>query len=324
MKIIISLLLVISGTAYGALSDMIAQTLPSTVIVVASVPAITLPVTEEHIIHELFDLPAKTRSFGTGFFINNYDIVTSHHVIEGKTKITITRYKSDVKEEAELVGYDEFADVALLRVKKPNLTHVFWGSCKDMRVGDDVFTVGHPFGYNFSAAKGIVSFIARRDDEFSFIKLMQTDVAINPGNSGGPLLNMDGNVIGLVRAIVSKSGGSDGISLSVKSEVVIDSVERIRKQGKVERASLGLVLALRASGLMSVDELAPKGVAEKQGIKVGDILLRINEMVVSNLEDIDEVGDFIQTFSPGDKLKFLLVRNGKPITLYITLGKIQI
>ena len=177
---------------------------------------------------------------GSGFIIepDGY-IITNHHVVEGADEIIIRM--ADRREfEAELIGSDPLSDVALLKVDASGLPTLKLGSSEKLRPGEWVVAIGSPFNFDQSVTAGIVSAKGRSTNQQQYVPFIQTDVAINRGNSGGPLLNLDGEVVGINSWILSSGGGYMGLSFSIPIETASNAVEQLREHGKVSRGLLGV------------------------------------------------------------------------------------
>ena len=270
-------------------------------------------------------------SLGTGVIIDAKGIVvTNAHVIKGAQEISVVL--TDGREYgAELSLADEQSDLAVLRIdaKDENLPFARLKPSENLEVGDIVLAIGNPFGVGQTVTSGIVSALARSSlniNDFNFF--IQTDAAINPGNSGGPLVAMDGSVIGINTAIYSRSGGSLGIGFAIPSEMVA-TVVAAEKSG-AENASVARPW-LGASGQAVTSDIAnsldldrPRGVliskihsaspARKAGLKVGDVVIKINGRVIS---DPAEMKFRLATVPIGDKADLSVLRKGKERTLYM-------
>ncbi|MFK7863909.1 MAG: trypsin-like peptidase domain-containing protein [Pseudohongiellaceae bacterium] len=180
---------------------------------------------------------------GSGFLISDDGyVITNNHVVEGADEIQVNLNDRRVF-DAKVVGLDEPSDLALLKISAQDLPFTTFGDSDAIRVGDWVLAIGSPFGLEFSAAAGIVSAKGRSmpgRSTYNYMSFIQTDVAINQGNSGGPLFNLEGEVIGINSQILSSTGGSNGISFSIPSNVALNVVAQLRDSGAVERGLLGV------------------------------------------------------------------------------------
>lgn len=231
--------------------------------------------------------PKETKSLGSGFIISKEGyVLTNHHVVKDADEIII-RLQDRRQLEAKLVGSDERSDIALLRVESGDLPVVKLGSAEGLKVGEWVVAIGSPFGFDHTVTAGIVSAKGRSLPRDNYVPFIQTDVAINPGNSGGPLFNMDGEVVGINSQIYSRTGGFMGLSFAIPTEVAINVVEQIKRDGRVSRGWLGVQVQdvtrelaesfgmKRPRGAL-IAKVIPKSPAEKAGFKVGDILVEYN------------------------------------------------
>jgi len=258
-------------------------------------------------------------------------IVTNNHVVEGADSIRVVL--SDRREfDASIVGVDERTDLAVLRINTQgeDLPFINFSDSDDLEVGDLVLAIGNPFGVGQTVTSGIVSALARTQvnvaDVSSFI---QTDAAINPGNSGGALIAMDGRLVGINTAIFSKTGGSLGIGFAVPSNMVHFVVESLLNSGKVSRPWLGawgqpvsndLIEGLgldRPVGVL-VNNLWPDSAAENAGIKVGDVILSINDR---DVHDPKELEYRIASLQIGGMANLSVYRDGQSINLKVALLK---
>jgi serine protease Do len=194
---------------------------------------------------------------------------------------------------AEVVGLDRETDLAVLKVAQSGLGALRLGDSETLRQGQIVLALGSPFGLENSVTMGVISSVARQvraDDSMIYI---QTDASINPGNSGGPLVNIDGQVIGINTFIVSRSGGNEGIGFAVPSNIVRAVYEQIRKYGRVRRGQIGVIaqtitpelakaLALGEDRGVLISDVAPKSAAEAAGLEVKDIVLSLNGKPMEN------------------------------------------
>jgi serine protease Do len=269
----------------------------------------------------------KSKSLGSGFVLEDSGlIVTNNHVIEDADEIIVKL--SDEKEfNAKLVGTDPLTDLALLKIdpEGEKLYPLELGNSDKAKVGDWVVAVGNPFGLEWTVTAGIVSAKGRVLGEGPYDNFMQTDASINPGNSGGPLVNLNGEVIGINTAIIPSG---QGLGFAIPVNMLKDLLPKL-KEGKVERGWLGVSLQPMDEKLaktFGLDE--PTGAliadvikgdpADKAGIKAGDIILEFYDKKIADQRDLV---NYIGSKSPGETVKIKLFRNGKEITLNVKLGK---
>lgn len=270
----------------------------------------------------------RSNALGSGFVVSSDGlIVTNNHVIDGADEIEVEFY-SGARLPAKLVGTDPTTDIAVLKVEAENpLPFVQFGDSDAARVGDWVMALGNPLGQGFSATTGIVSAKSRALTG-TYDDFIQTDAAINRGNSGGPLFNLQGEVIGVNTAILSPSGGSIGIGFSMASNVVSGVVEQLQKFGETRRGWLGVKiqdvsediaesLGLETeAGAMVTD--VPPGPAADAGIQAGDV---ITSFAGSEIKDTRDLVRRVAAAPVGEAVDVTVMRDGKPQTLQITLGR---
>ena len=273
-------------------------------------------------------------SAGSGFIISEDGyILTNSHVVEGADEIKVSL--SDRREyEAILVGLDEKADVALLKIKAEGLPQVKIGTSDLLKVGEWVVAIGSPFQLNFSVTAGIVSAKGRsipNGSDSTYVPFIQTDVAINPGNSGGPLFNLSGEVVGINSQIYTRSGGYMGVSFSIPIDYAMDIADQLRSQGKVSRGWLGVSIQEITSDLAEglgldspkgalVSQVMPDSPAEKAGLKERDVIIEFdgNEIIYS--------GDLPQTvgaIKPDTKVSALVYRDGRKKQIKVVVGELS-
>lgn len=269
---------------------------------------------------------------GSGFI---YDaegyILTNHHVIADADEIIIRM--ADRREfEAELIGSDESSDIAVLKIKaKEDLPFLQLGNSESVKAGQWVAAIGSPFNFEQSVTAGIVSAKGRTNRAQQYVPFIQTDVAINRGNSGGPLLNMDGEVIGINSWILSSSGGYIGLSFSIPIEVAVSTAKQLRETGKVERGLLGVIVGAvtremaEALGLdrpvgALVNDVTADGSAERAGIKPGDVILAFNDAPVETWNDLPPL---VGANPPGTKAVVKVSREGKEKTFDVMLDALD-
>ena len=260
---------------------------------------------------------------GSGFVIDTSgDIVTNQHVVAGATSINV-RFQNGTVEKATLVGTDPSTDVAVIKVSgDSSLLHpLTFGNSSDLLVGDEVAAIGSPFGLPETLTHGIVSALNRTitaPNKFSISGSIQTDAAINHGNSGGPLLDMSGQVIGVNAQIESDSGGNDGVGFAIPADVVKSVANSLIAGQAVQHAYLGVQVGDATSGagaqLSTVKADTP---ASKAGLKAGDVITAIDGDAVANADDLTAK---INAHKPNQNVTLTVTRNGKTLTIDVTLG----
>jgi serine protease Do len=268
---------------------------------------------------------------GSGFIIESDGyIMTNHHVVENADEI-IVRLADRREFEAELIGSDPLSDTALLKIDADDLPTLKLGDSETLRPGEWVVAIGSPFNFEQSVTAGIVSAKGRSTNQQQYVPFIQTDVAINRGNSGGPLLNMDGEVVGINSWILSSGGGYMGLSFSIPIETASAAVSQLREHGKVERGLLGVQVGAvsremaealnldRPVGAL-VNDVTAGSAAENAGIKPGDVILAFNGVTVEAWSDLPPL---VGANPPGTHAEVLLSRNGEEETVKVTLDALE-
>ena len=285
-----------------------------------------------------FDVPGNRgnsrpdrRGAGSGFiFESDGYIITNHHVVDGADQI-IVRLADRREFEAELVGSDPLSDVALLKIDASGLPTLKLGDSNSLRPGEWVVAIGSPFNFDQSVTAGIVSAKGRSTNQQQYVPFIQTDVAINRGNSGGPLLNMDGEVVGINSWILSSGGGYMGLSFSIPIETASGAVKQLREHGKVSRGLLGVQVGAvnremaEAFGLERpvgalVNDVNAGSAAERAGIQPGDVILAFNEQAIESSGDLPPL---VGANPPGTRAEVLVSRNGEEKTFVVTLDALE-
>jgi S1-C subfamily serine protease len=288
---------------------------------------------------------------GSGFVIDGEGhILTNNHVIEGAEKVTVKLGDSEKSHPAEVVGTDPGTDIALLEVDAPakELHPLSLGQSSEMEVGDPVVAIGNPFGLDRTVTSGIVSALQRQiqaPNGFSINHVIQTDAAINPGNSGGPLINAEGEVIGINSQIATGGGGNGnvGIGFAIPIDTVRSEIQQLETNGEVEHAFLGIsggtitpelakALNLPVEQGVIVQQVVKDGPADKAGLEAGDTSATINGEEVrlggdiiteadgKQVKSMEELVETIQDSKPGDELELKILRGGDEKTADVTLG----
>jgi len=286
---------------------------------------------------------------GSGFVYDlNGNIITNNHVVENAEKISVT-FVDGTSYRAEIVGTDPYADLAVIKVdvEKEKLTPLPLGDSSKLRVGQKVAAIGNPFGLSGSMTSGIISQLGRtlpaQGTVFAIPEIIQTDAAINPGNSGGPLLNMNGEIIGINTAIYSNNGEFSGVGFSIPSNMALKIIPTIIEEGKYLHPWIGIttldltpdladILNLNdAKGLliMTVIKDSPAGKANLRGSSHttiidgmeytigGDVIVSVDGKEVRKIDDI--LTHLQREKNVGDKMNLEILRDGKPMNIVITL-----
>lgn len=274
-------------------------------------------------------------ALGSGFIVDPRGyIVTNYHVIKGATSILV-KLKSDPESQegvggrpATVVGYDKETDLAVIKIKTNHpLPYVKLGNSNSMQVGDWVIAIGSPLALTQTVTAGIISAKDRTEPGIAnqFKHYLQTDAAINPGNSGGPLVNMDGQVIGVNTAIYTETGGYQGIGFAMPSNTVINVYNQlIGPEHKVVRGSIGIDFQPYlppavahvygfSSGVL-ISSVVPGGPSEQAGLKTGDIILTVDGQQVKDGNDLVSV---VSAKKPGSTVTLGYVRDGKHLTAQV-------
>jgi serine protease Do len=275
------------------------------------------------------DRPLRQQGEGSGVIVSSDGyIVTNNHVVDGATELNVSM--SDKREmKARVIGTDSQTDVALIKVDARDLPHVTLGSSAAVEVGDIALAIGNPFGLGQTVTMGIVSATGRGglgiEDYEDFI---QTDASINPGNSGGALVNTKGEMIGMNTAILSGSGGNQGVGFAVPVDMVRQVMTQLKDKGVVTRARLGVyfqeltpelssALGVKTSRGAVVTEIVPDGPASKSGLQKDDVIVAMNGKDVDGRSLRLAVG----SMSPGTTIDLKVLRDGAEHKYSITLDR---
>lgn len=267
-----------------------------------------------------FGSRGKSTSTGSGVIVSSDGyIITNNHVISGADKLTVVLNQGKKEYTAKVIGADPSSDLALLKIEAKNLPSISFANSDDLMVGDWVLAVGNPFNLTSTVTAGIVSAKGRNinilHNQFPIESFIQTDAAINPGNSGGALINTNGDLVGINTAIQSNTGSYTGYGFAIPSNIVNKIVKDFIAYGEVKRAFLGLNaddLSAEKSELLGlengilVDEILSDGPADAAGIKVGDVIIKINGKTVNSKAVFDEN---LAYQKPGDEVVLTIWRN---------------
>jgi len=279
-----------------------------------------------------FNAPKERRekSLGSGVIVSREGyVLTNNHVVDHATEITVT-LKDKREMKAELVGTDPRTDIAVLKIDGTNFPYVTLGDSSKVKVGDIALAIGNPFGVGQTVTMGIVSAMGRANLGIEEVEdFIQTDAPINPGNSGGALIDDEGHLIGINTAILSgNSGGNQGIGFAVPVNLAHHVMDQILKNGKVERAYLGILPqdvtpamakafgAKEAKGAV-VGEITANSPAAHSDLKQGDIIVEVNGKPV---DDANQLRLEIGLLSPGSTVNLSVLRAGTPQHVTVKMG----
>ena len=267
---------------------------------------------------------------GSGVIVDaeNGYILTNHHVVGDADEITVSLM--DGRElDAEIVGSDAETDIALIKVEGDNLTDMAIGDSDDVRVGDFVIAIGNPYGLSHTVTSGIVSALGRSGIGDGLQDFIQTDASINPGNSGGALVNMNGELIGINSMIFgNRSGGNIGIGFAVPTEIASSIMGQILDFGEIRRGLLGVniqtidaeaaeTLDINVDGGALITRVFPDSAAEKAGLKVGDIIVQVNDKKVTSAAELRNTIGLLRT---GDNVGIRYLRDNESQSTSAELG----
>ncbi len=269
------------------------------------------------------------RSLGSGVIVSKDGyIVTNNHVVENAEEITVTIGDDSTEYNAKLIGKDADSDIAVIKIEPTiKLNPIKLGDSNKLLVGDVIFAIGNPFGIGSTVTQGIISALNKNKVGINrYENYIQTDASINPGNSGGALVDSRGALIGINTAIISKSGGNNGIGFAIPVDMVKDVATKLVADGKVIRGYLGVAIGdldselakvyKRKEGALILD-ISPETPAAKYGLKRGDLIYSINGKPI---KDKTSLQNTIASFPPDEKIKMDVERDEKDISLTIVLG----
>ena len=330
-----------AGILLPSLAPVIKQTAPA-VVNIATRGTVTErtpanPLREDPYFRRFFPAPdtgavrhRQFQSAGSGVIVDakNGYIVTNRHVIENASEITVTLLDNR-HFQATVVGSDEGTDLAVLKASEPRLTEMPLGDSSRLEVGDWVVAIGNPFGLKHTVTAGIVSALGRTGlHPHGYEDFIQTDASINPGNSGGALVNLNGELIGINSAILSKDGGNIGIGFAIPSNMVKAVIEQLIAYGEVKRGVVGIKLRdvtpeeaesmrfINTRGVV-ITEVAPGSAADHAGLKAGDVALLMNGVA---LENAAQLRNGLALVRVGQSVEIRLSRAGAERTVTLTIS----
>ena len=268
-------------------------------------------------------------ALGSGFIISpDGVIVTNNHVIDNAIDIKVT-LDDGTELPAKLLGADAKSDLAVLKVQAPHpLATIAWGDSDKLKLGDQILAIGNPFGIGTTVTAGIVSARGRDLHSGPYDDFIQIDAPINHGNSGGPLVDRDGNVVGINTAIYSPNGGSVGVGFAIPSSEAKTIVAKLQKDGSIDHGYLGVqiqpvtkdvadAVGLAKTGGALVAAVTADTAAARAGLKSGDIITAVGSETVKTPKDLSRL---VADLSPGAKESVSVWRDGKTIDLAVTVG----
>nr|WP_236954006.1 DegQ family serine endoprotease [Marinobacter salinus] len=271
------------------------------------------------------------RSMGSGFIVSSDGyVLTNNHVVEGADEI-IVRLNDRRELPARLVGTDPRSDMAVLKIDDgDDLPVVKIGRSRDLKVGEWVFAIGSPFGFDYTVTAGIVSALGRSLPSENYVPFIQTDVAINPGNSGGPLFNLDGDVVGINSQIYTRSGGFMGVSFAIPIDDAMSVFRQLRDKGTVSRGWLGVLIqevnrdlaesfGLKRPRGALVAEVMEGSPAEAAGLQSGDIVLEYDGEDVQLSSDLPPM---VGRTPIGETARLTILRGGEEMTIGVEIGQL--
>ena len=271
----------------------------------------------------------QQKGLGSGVIVSaDGYILTNNHVVAEADAIEV-ELGDGQKFDAKLVGTDPQSDVAVLKIDGRNLPALQMGDSDKIKVGAWILAIGNPFGLRHTVTSGIVSAIGRGNlDLLDYEDFIQTDAAINPGNSGGAMVNLRGELVGINTAILSRSGGNQGIGLAVPINMARNIMDQIIKQGEVTRGYVDLevqdltpglseAMGLRINQGALIQEVSKGGVAESVGLRPGDVIVKWNNREISNA---DEFLTRIARTPPGSQATIVVMRDGREQQFQMRVG----
>src|ERR1700730_18582695 len=257
------------------------------------------------------------RSLGSGVIVTNEGhIITNNHVVDQVDEIEVQLSDGQTK-KARLVGADSEVDLAVLKIDEPALKPLKLADSDTVQAGDFVLAIGNPFGFEETVTDGIISSKMRPNRTDGFGDLLQTNAAINPGNSGGPLINLRGEVVGINTAIISRSGGSQGIGFAIPSNTVRTALESLLKQGRIIRGYLGIQTRQARPGQINadaggvvIDDIVPGSPAAQAKLQKSDVIRRLDGHEVQRFP---ELRSLVSQVELNKNIELEVLRDGKPM-----------
>ncbi len=262
---------------------------------------------------------AKSTSLGSGVIVSKEGhIISNHHVIAGMTEIR-AQLPDGRNVAARLIGSDPATDIAVLKIEEKNIEALPLGDSDDLRVGQQIFAIGNPYGLDETVTRGVVSAKGRRTANDSGVEVLQHDAAVNPGNSGGPLVNIRGQIVGINSSIYTRTGGFQGISFAIPANTVRRVMDAIISRGRAVRGWLGVGLQAVTPRLAQsfgvpdtrgaiITEIMRGSPAELAGLQPGDVLRKFNG---NDVGDVMSLRKLIAGLEIGAKVEVVIMRGGR-------------
>ncbi|MFZ5908269.1 MAG: DegQ family serine endoprotease [Nitrospirota bacterium] len=273
----------------------------------------------------------KEKSLGSGVIVSSDGyIITNNHVVEKSDEIKVTLFDRRTF-RGTIVGADPKTDIAILKIDAGNLLPLTWGDSDKLQVGEFVLAIGSPYGLSHTVTMGIISAVGRANVGIAdYEDFIQTDAAINPGNSGGPLVNIQGELIGINTAIFSRTGGYQGIGFAVPSNMVRLIMDQLIQKGKVTRGWIGVTIqeltpeladefGLKRSNGALVSDVAKDSPAAQAGIQRGDIIIDFNGKEV---KDVSSLRNMVAQSKSGTEIRMKILRSGKEFPVKIVIQEL--
>ena len=269
----------------------------------------------------------KDHSLGSGVIVSKDGyIVTNHHVLAGADEISISINNSEKEYIATVIGTDKGSDLAVIKIEAENLKPIMLGNAKDILLGDVVFAIGNPFGVGQTVTQGIISALNKNQVGINqYENFIQTDASINPGNSGGALIDSRGVLIGINSAILSQSGGNNGIGFTIPVDMMKNIVTKLIEDGKVHRGFMGVGIEgiskktqeyfLHKKGAI-ITGIEPHSAAQKAKLNVGDLIYAVNGVSITSPAELQRT---IVAYSPNETITLSIERDKKNIKKQLTL-----
>jgi len=326
------------GQQLPSLAPILKRTTPAVVNILtrATIPTDRNSLLNDPFFKHFFNLQPQrqreTQGLGSGVIVDAKQgyILTNNHVIKGADIITVS-LQDGRKFDAKLVGTDPDTDIAVLKIKPDNLTALPFANSEKLQVGDFVVAIGNPFGLGQTVTSGIVSALDRSGLGIGrFEDYIQTDASINQGNSGGALIDLNGRLIGINNAIYSRSGGNIGIGFAIPINMAREIMEQLIETGSIQRGRLGAQaqdLTLELVQAFNLDantqgavvvKVIPDSPADKAGLRVGDVVLKVNKRVVHKADDLHNTIGLLRL---GTSVQLIVLRNGKQSTITATISR---